>query len=153
MTIELQFESQLAVSPAQAWRWITNVDDLRGEMRPLLWMSVPWGLRSLEDTGLPIGQPLFTSWLWLFGLLPLGISRLTLRELTPGTGFIEESPMTGMRLWRHERRIEPQTAGVLLIDRLTVEPYFGAAVVKLFLRLFFANRHRVLRKRAARLTP
>ncbi|EQM67861.1 hypothetical protein ABS648_24990 [Pseudomonas solani] len=148
MPIELRFESTLAVSPGQAWSWITDVDRLREEMRPWLRMTVPAGIRNLEDLAFQPGEPLFTSHLWLFGCLPLGTSRLTLRELNPGVGFVEESPMTGMRLWRHERRLEVQGNGTRVIDRLTVEPLFGAPLVRLFLRLFFANRHRVLRHRA-----
>ncbi|WP_241667489.1 hypothetical protein [Pseudomonas rhizoryzae] len=148
MPIELRFESRLAVSPAQAWQWITEVALLREEMRPWLRMSVPAGVRTLADLAFQPGVPLFTSRLWLFGVLPLGTSRLTLSELVLHAGFIEESPMTGMRLWRHERRLEARDAsGTWIIDRLTVEPLFGAPVVRLFLRLFFASRHRVLRRR------
>ncbi|WP_271103902.1 hypothetical protein [Pseudomonas tohonis] len=148
MPIELRFESHLAVSPGQAWSWITDVDRLREEMRPWLRMSVPAGVRNLEDLAVQPGDPLFTSHLWLFGVLPLGTSRLTLRELTPGVGFVEESPMTGMRLWRHERRLEHSASGTRVIDQLTVAPLFGTPLVRLFLRLFFVNRHRVLRRRA-----
>ncbi|MDR6679219.1 hypothetical protein [Pseudomonas oryzihabitans] len=149
MPIELRFESRLAVSPTQAWQWITEVERLREEMRPWLHMSVPADVRTLSDLSFKPGEPLFSSRLWLFGILPLGTSRLTLRELVPHVGFIEESPMTGMRLWRHERRLEVRDgSGTWIIDRLTVEPLFGAPLVRLFLRLFFASRHRVLRRRA-----
>ncbi|WP_256677910.1 hypothetical protein [Pseudomonas sp. SJZ079] len=118
-------------------------------MRPLLWMSIPKGIRNLEDMKVQPGQPLFTSWLWLFGWLPMGKSRLTLLSLTPGVGFIEESPMTGMRLWRHQRRIEVQGSGSRVIDELSVDPLLPALLVKAFLQLFFASRHRVLRRRDA----
>ncbi|MCY1548748.1 hypothetical protein D9M68_848750 [compost metagenome] len=148
MPITLSFESSLQASPRQVWHWITEVESLREEMRPWLRMSVPAGVRNLEDLAVQPGQQLFTSRLWLFGCVPLGTSRLTLRELTPGVGFIEESPMTGMRLWRHERRLEALDNGTRVIDRLTVEPLFGAPVVRLFLRLFFSGRHRTLRRRA-----
>jgi len=84
-------------------------------------------------------------------VIPLGTSHLTLRELRSGEGFIEESPMTGMRLWRHERTLEPCAQGTRVVDQLTVEPIFAAPVVKGFLRLFFASRHRSLRRRANRL--
>ncbi len=151
MTLSLRFESTLRADTELAWRWITDVRCLRDEMRPLLWMSIPRGINNLEDLQIVPGQPLFTSWLWLLGVIPLGTSRLTLRELRSGEGFIEESPMTGMRLWRHERTLEPCAQGTRVVDQLTVEPLFGAPLVKLFLRLFFAGRHRALRRRAARL--
>ena len=107
MNISLHFESRLQASPEQLWRWITSVDGILREIRPLLSMSVPPGIRSLEDLEVVPRRPLFRSHMRLFGLLPLGTSQLTLLELTPGRGFIEQSPMTGMRLWRHERRILP----------------------------------------------
>lgn len=151
MTISLRFESTLRADPERVWRWITDVRCLRDEMRPLLWMSIPRGIRNLEDVAIVPGEPMFTSWLWLLGILPLGTSRLTLKELRAGEGFIEESPMTGMRLWRHERRLEPCAQGTRVIDQLTVEPLFGSPLVKTFLRLFFAGRHRALRRRADRM--
>jgi ligand-binding SRPBCC domain-containing protein len=148
LAISLRFESTLKSDPSQVWRWITDVRCLRREMRPWLWMSIPFGVRNLEDLDIQPGEPLFTSWLWLFGLLPLGVSKLTLLELTHGVGFIEQSPMTGTRLWRHERRLESaENGGTRVIDQLTVEPLLAAWLVRGFLRLFFASRHRALRAR------
>ncbi len=147
--IELRFEVRLNAPPDTVWGWITDVRCLRAEMRPWLWMSVPRGTRNLADTDLHTGQILFTSWLWLFGLLPIGTSRLTLLELEPGLRFVEQSPMTGMRLWRHERQLQAWGEGTLLVDRLTVRPLLATALVKGFLQLFFASRHRNLRRRQA----
>lgn len=146
----LRFESTLPISRDLAWQWITDADALRAEMRPLLKMTVPKGLHSLD--GITPGRPLFTSWLWLFGLLPLGTSRLTLTQIRPGEGFVEESPMTAMRYWRHERRIESdrkQPQQVRLVDELRVDAYFAPRLLRLFLIAFFTNRHRVLRKRCS----
>ncbi|MEQ9725244.1 hypothetical protein ABRP29_06340 [Pseudomonas sp. WHRI 8822A] len=147
--IELRFESRLNAPPSTVWGWVTEVHHLRAEMRPWLWMSVPHGTHNLADTQLRTGQALFTSWLWLFGVLPIGTSRLTLLELTPGVGFVEQSPMTGMRLWRHERHLQAWGEGTHLVDRLTVRPLLATALVKGFLLLFFATRHRNLRRRQA----
>ncbi len=147
MNISLHFESRLQASPEQLWRWITSVDGILREIRPLLSMSVPPGIRSLEDLEVVPRRPLFRSHMRLFGLLPLGTSQLTLLELTPGRGFIEQSPMTGMRLWRHERRILPtpgEAGECLLIDQLTVRPLFAAGLVRWFLTRIFRHRHRVL---------
>ncbi|WP_043307145.1 hypothetical protein [Pseudomonas sp. ML96] len=146
--IELRFESTLPTTPDTAWRWVTEVRGLRQEMRPWLWMSVPRHIHNLQDVTVEPGRPLFTSWLWLFGVLPLGTSRLTLISLTPTQGFVEQSPMTGMRLWRHARSLEPVAGGVRLVDQLTVDPLLPAPLVRLFLRLLFNSRHRTLRRRA-----
>ena len=148
--IQLRFESTLPVTPEIAWGWITEVHSLRQEMRPWLWMSIPLGLRNLQDVQVQPGTPLFTSQLWLFGVLPLGTSKLTLLTLEPGKGFVEQSPMTGMRLWRHERTLQPLDGGTQVVDQLTVDPLLPDFIVRAFLQLFFSSRHRVLRRRAAR---
>lgn len=152
MHIDLRFTSELNIPPAQVWQWITDVQLLREEMAPWLWMSVPKGLNSLADVQVEPGQVLFTSWLWLFGFLPLGTSRLTLLTMEPGLGFVEQSPMTGMRLWRHERRLEDLPGGTRITDTLRVEALLPAFIVRPFLTLFFRSRHRALRSRAARLS-
>ncbi|MBC9249631.1 hypothetical protein A9179_05020 [Pseudomonas alcaligenes] len=127
---------------------MTDVQQLRAEMRPWLWMSAPRGVRNLQDVQWLPGEALFSSWLWLFGCLPIGISRLTLLELRTGEGFVEQSPMTGMRLWRHQRDLEATRQGTRVIDRLTVDSWLPQVLVKAFLQLFFASRHRALRRRA-----
>ena len=75
MNISLHFESRLQASPEQLWRWITSVDGILREIRPLLSMSVPPGIRSLEDLEVVPRRPLFRSHMRLFGLLPLGTSQ------------------------------------------------------------------------------
>src|SRR5215211_513005 len=92
-------------------------------------------------------RSLFRSRVFLFGLLPIGYSHLTLLELTPRDGFVEESPMTSMHLWRHERRIHDDSVGgtVTVVDRLTFEPKHARRVIAWFIGKVFEHRHRVLR--------
>ena len=55
-------------------------------------------------------------------MLPFDYDNLMIAELFPGRGFHEESTMLSMRLWRHERTLEPDdTAKTLVRDRLTFE--------------------------------
>jgi hypothetical protein len=70
-----------------------------------------------------------------------------LLELERGRGFVEESPMGSMRLWRHERRIvdAPDPDAVVLSDRLTFEPRVARGLVRWFIRYAFTHRHAVLR--------
>ena len=107
MNISLHFESRLQASPEQLWRWITSVDGILREIRPLLSMSVPPGIRSLEDLEVVPRRPLFRSHMRLFGLLPLGTSQLTLLELTPGRGFIAAGLVRWFltRIFRHRHRV------------------------------------------------
>ncbi len=144
--IQIEFRSRLTAPPAEVWRWITSFQGIATEMRPLMRMSVPRGIRRLTDVDVIPGQPLFFSWILLFCILPVDWSRLTLLEIDEGRGFVEQSPMGSMRTWRHERRIEAAENGCALIDRLSFEPRFAAPLVGWFVRRFFAHRHAVLRK-------
>ena len=93
------------------------------------------------------GQRLFRSVIYAFGFLPVDHSDLTLLELKPGIGFIEQSPMGSMRLWRHERTLSPQPSGCAVTDVLTFEPRFAAPVAAWIVRRLFTHRHAVLRRR------
>jgi hypothetical protein len=101
----------------------------------------------LDEAQFTPGNPLFRSRLYLFCCIPWGHSNLTLLQWNEGTGFVEQSPMTGMKLWRHERWIESSHSGCVLRDRLTFEPRFAGPLVAWFVRKMFTHRHAVLQKR------
>jgi hypothetical protein len=143
----LVFQSELQASPAQAWSWAASVAGISAELRPFARMTVPRGLTSLVDVDVELGKPLVRSWFLLFGFLPVDRIDLTLVELHAGRGFVEQSPMLSMRLWRHERTIDALGAGSRLTDRLTFEPRVLAPVVRHFISALFRHRHRVLRSR------
>ncbi len=148
--LSLRFESQLSASAARVWEWITSTDGVSAEMRPFLRMTWPKGLRSLEELDVVPGVRMFRSNVFLFGILPIDYSDMTLLEFSRGQGFIEQSPMGSMTLWRHERRIAPSPANpaaVLLIDQLTFQPHMAKRLVSWFIRRFFMHRHDVLRAR------
>lgn len=144
--VVLEFRSTLKSSPAAVWRWITSVAGIRAEMRPWLRMTFLPGVKGLDQIEVLPGRLLFRSRLYLLGWIPCGHADLTMLEFTPGVGFVEQSPMTGMRLWRHERRIEAASSGSVLMDRLTFEPSLASPVASWFVGRFFAHRHAVLRK-------
>ena len=147
-TISLQFASSLHSSREAVWEWITSVEGIRAEMRPVLRMTVPKSLRGLADVQITPGRRLFRSLVLLFGIVPIDYSDLTLIEMRMGEGFIEQSPMGSMLLWRHERRIvadHADPAGVILVDRLTFQPRGAATLVGWFVKRFFEHRHAVLR--------
>lgn len=145
--IELTFQSDLSASTEKVWAWATSVDGILSEMRPIARMTVPRGVENLIDADIELGRPLVRSWVLLFGILPIDRSDLTLIEMDVGHRFLEESPMLSMRLWRHERTIEPRPEGSRIRDDLTFEPRFAAPVVRWFVQTLFRNRHRVLRAR------
>jgi len=128
----LRFESRLRTSPEHAWQWATSAHGIRTELRPLARMTVPQGVESILDLDVELGKPLGRTWIFLFGLLPLDRVDLTLVELEEGRRFVEQSPMSTMRLWRHERRVDPVPGGARIEDRLTFEPILARGL--LFLR-------------------
>ena len=144
----LEFSTQVATSPIEAWQWITSFDGISKEMAPYMRMSAPKGVANLADVALVPGQRLFRSWISLFGVLPFDYSDLTLLSLEEGSGFVEQSPMGSMRLWRHERRIMPlpgPSAGCIIADTLTFEPRLAAGLSRRIVRAFFEHRHRKLK--------
>jgi len=144
--VELSFESEITASPAKTWEWITSIKGISAEMRPYFRMTVPRGVESIKDLNITPGQALFRSRIYLFGFLPIGHSDLTLIEMKEGEGFIEQSPMDSMKLWRHERRIVPTSNGSRVIDHLTFQPKWATGVTAWFIRTAFRHRHKVLRR-------
>jgi hypothetical protein len=147
--IELHFESWLDASPEAVWKWITSIEGISAEMWPFFRMTVPRGVHSLADVDFRPGDRLFHSRVLLFGFLPIDHSDVTLLQLAPGEGFLEQSPMGSMKLWRHERRISPAPAGesgVVVTDRLTFVPKWLPGLVSWFIRRVFQHRHAVLRR-------
>jgi ligand-binding SRPBCC domain-containing protein len=147
-TISLRFESKLYAPIESVWEWITSVKGIRAEMWPFFLMTVPKGVRSLSDVQITPGTRMFRSYVFLFGLLPIDYSDMTLLELNIGQGFIEQSPMGSMKLWRHERQIAPcpsESSTVILIDQLTFQPRMAKRLVGWFIRRVFIHRHKILR--------
>lgn len=148
MKHSLEFSTHVAASPAEAWSWMTSFDGIAREMAPYMHMSAPKGVATLGDVKFMPGQRLFRSWITLFGIVPFDYSDLTLLSLEEGKGFVEQSPMGSMRLWRHERRITPldgDTKGCTITDTLSFEPRFAAGISRRIVRAFFAHRHRQLK--------
>jgi hypothetical protein len=146
--ISLHFESTLQTTPSRVWDWITSLKGISKEMWPFFRMTFPHGVHSLNDLQIQLGSPMFRSFVFLFGLLPIDYSDMTLLELDTGHGFVEQSPMGSMALWRHERRIvpgHPDPNHVLLVDQLTFRPRIAPRFVGWFISQVFIHRHKVLR--------
>lgn len=144
MQRELSFRSELQATPEEVWEWVTSVAGISTELKPLIRMSVPAGVKRLADVTMQPGRPLFVSRIYLFGFLPVDYSCITLVEVTDGVGFVEQSPMRSMRLWRHERRIESRSDGCAVEDRLLFEPKMLGALVSWLVERLFVHRHAVL---------
>ena len=143
----LIFSSHLTAPSAKVWAWMTSISGIVTEMAPIMKMTAPASSTQLADVTLKLGEPLFRSWVLLYGVIPIDRSDLTLISIDPGKGFVEESPMLSMKLWRHQRSISPAGSGTILTDQLTFQPRFARRAIEWFIRKVFEHRHRVLRER------
>lgn len=146
LPIRLEFSSRLAAPTDEVWKWITSWKSISIEMWPYFRMTAPNGVTSIDDLNVVPGTPLFRSRVYLFGIIPIDHSDVTLLELDRGRGFIEQSPMGSMTLWRHERRISNGANGYTLTDILTFQPRMSRRLVAWFIGRVFKHRHAVLRR-------
>jgi ligand-binding SRPBCC domain-containing protein len=142
--------SRINVSADTAWDHATSFDGVNHELMPLMRMTAPRDFRRLDPERIVLGERLFRSWVFLFGVIPFEYDDLTLVELEPPRRFLERSPMMSMKLWQHERIVEPDGGGRCVVtDNLTFEPRmaFMRPLARLIVGFQFRHRHRRLRGR------
>jgi hypothetical protein len=140
-------------APAPAvWERVMTPEGINHELGPWLRMTMPPGLRGATIEDVRVGEPLGRGWLLLGGLLPVEYDDLCLAELDDGRRFLERSSMLSMRVWQHERIVEPAGEGLSRVsDRLGFELRRPLAwipgsrrLVGVIVRRVFAHRHRRL---------
>ena len=144
-------ESVLAAAPEAVWARVSTFEGVNYELAPLLRMTAPSSVRSLDPSEVVLGERIFRSWILLLGFVPIDYDDLTLVAIEPGRGFHERSRMLSMRVWEHERSLEPSAAGCRIRDRLGFEPRVPGtgALLERIVRAMFRHRHRRLRRRFA----
>jgi ligand-binding SRPBCC domain-containing protein len=142
-------QSVLAAPPETVWERVSTFEGINDELGPVLRMTAPARVRALDPADVVLGERIFRSWVLLFGVLPIDYDDLTLIALEPGRGFHERSRMLSMRVWEHERTLEPDGAGCLVRDRLSFEPRLPGMgpLLERIVRATFGHRHRRLRRR------
>lgn len=145
---EVAVSSELEAGAEAVWARATDPAGINDELWPLLRMTVP---RGAEDFGLDDPEPghIGRSWILLLGLVPFDYDDITVVRAEPGRGFRERSSMLSMRLWEHERTLEPLGEGRCRVsDRLAWEPRLPlpGAWLRPLIRLVFNHRHRRLRR-------
>jgi hypothetical protein len=144
---EFSIGSLLRAEPEAVWERAMSAEGINAELGPLLRMTVPRGVESLDLHGLQPG-PLGRSWVLLFGLIPIDYDEIGLERIEPGRGFLERSRMLSQRLWEHERTIESAADGTTIVDRVAWEPRLplpGRLLHPLFAAVF-RHRHRQLQR-------
>ena len=122
---------------------------VNAELMPLVRMTAPSRWRDENLFSWPVQQPLFHSWVLLFGVLPVDLHRFCLESVDPASGFQEHSNTWMNRSWRHQRLIESTERGCRVTDRVQYEsrlPLFGSLMRPVY-KLVFRHRHRRLRRR------
>jgi hypothetical protein len=144
---EIRVGSALRAEPAAVWERAMSAEGINAELGPLLRMTVPRGLESLDLHTLGPG-PLGRSWVLLFGFIPVDYDEIGLEWIEPGRGFLERSTMLSQRSWEHERAIEPGEGGATIVDRVAWEPRLPlpGRVLRPLFAAFFRHRHRQLQR-------
>jgi hypothetical protein len=132
----------------ELWPIVTSADGVNAELKPLVTMTFPKD--GFDFSKAMPGQPLFTSWILLFGFLPIDRHTFIIHEVGP-LHFVETSHTLLQRSWRHERYLTPQGDSTDVRDVVTVIPRlaFMQPVTNRIVATIFRHRH----KRLARLYP
>jgi hypothetical protein len=145
---QFRIASALAAEPAAVWERAMSAEGINAELGPLLRMTTPRGVESLDLHGLEPG-PLGRSRLLLFGFIPVDYDEIGLARIEPGRGFLERSTMLSMRLWEHDRTIEAgENGGATIADRLAWEPRLPlpGRLLRPVVAAVFRHRHKQLRR-------
>jgi ligand-binding SRPBCC domain-containing protein len=142
-----EFVSEVPASEMEVWPWITSAKGISTELRPILRMTTPRRIEDIFSVDVIPGKRLFRSYVFLFGVIPIDYSDITLLEVTQGVGFVEQSPMGSMKVWRHQRYLQPTPQGCLVTDLIKFEPRFAKVMIRWFVERLFRHRHAVLRRR------
>lgn len=132
----------------ELWPIVTSADGVNAELNPLIRMTFP--SNGFDFSKAPLQQPLFTSWILVFGFLPFDRHTFVLHEVGP-SHFIETSHTLLQKLWRHERYLTALGDHTDVRDVVTVLPRLGfmRPLTNRIVATIFRHRH----KRLARLYP
>jgi ligand-binding SRPBCC domain-containing protein len=130
----------------RVWERIASVAGVNHELGPLVRMTAPPGVDEIDIDSVPLGELWFRSRVLVLGV-PLDYDDLAIVELEPGRRFLERSSMRSMRVWQHERVLDPAgEAATRVTDRLTFATRgpIPHALARAVVRALFRHRHRRL---------
>lgn len=138
-------------SAFEVWERAITEEGINDELRPILRMTMPPGLRDRTVATVEVGVELGRSWILLVGLIPVDYDDLKLAELGPDMRFLERSRTLAFSVWQHERVVIDEGAGCRVSDHLGFElkrPLAwipgSAALARAIVGLLFSHRHRRL---------
>jgi ligand-binding SRPBCC domain-containing protein len=144
---DVEVSSVVAAPQPEVWDRIASFAGVNYELGPWLRMTAPADVDSIEPDQVPLGRKWFRSWVLLLGVIPVDYDDLVVIEIDSGAGFLERSSMLTMRVWQHDRRLNPEGEGTRVTDRLTFTPrtLVPHALARVVIRFLFRHRHRRLR--------
>lgn len=147
-TFWFRVSSQLTTPPNEVWRLIGTMAGVNRELFPFARMTYPAHQTLIAPDCMPLRRRAFRSWIWLFGIIPIDYDDITFMKFYPSGGFVEDSTLFSMKIWRHERTLEPTKTGCLLTDQVSFVPRISV-MGSLFYVIFtwvFHLRHYHLRR-------
>jgi ligand-binding SRPBCC domain-containing protein len=143
---DVEVTTVVAAAPEAVWERIASFEGVNHELGPLLRMTAPKGIRDIDPDQVPLGRPWFRSWVLLLRVIPVDWDLLVIEEIVPGRRFLERSSMASMRVWQHERILEPDGASTSVTDRLTFTPRLlvPKPLARRVVGMLFRHRHRRL---------
>ena len=144
---DVEQTSTVAASAADVWDRIASFEGVNHELGPLLHMTAPREIRDIDPEQVPLGRRWFRSWILLFRVLPVDYDDLVIVEIEDGRRFLERSSMLTMRVWQHERMLEPDGDTLTRVtDRLTFTPrrLVSRRLARAVVGLLFRHRHKRL---------
>ena len=144
--MKFEVSSNLKISTEDVEGLLT-MKGVNSELSPLIRMTAPseWSSKPIFEW--PTGEVLFSSWILLFGILPVDRHTFFLQSIDRQRGFVEASSSLTNKLWHHRRQINRNGASCRLTD--TVEfrcrlPLLAHVLGPVY-RFIFRHRHQVLR--------
>lgn len=144
--MKFEVSSNLVISPEDVVGLLT-MKGVNRELSPLIRMTAPaeWSSKPISEWS--TGKALFSSWILLFGILPIDRHTFFLQSIDRERGFTEASSSFTNTLWQHRRDINRNGASYRVIDTVEFQcrlPLLGYVLAPVY-RFIFRHRHRVLR--------
>jgi len=141
--------SRLAASRGEVWARVSTFAGVNDELGPLLRMTAPRDVQTLDAETVTIGERICRSWVFALGVIPVDYDDLVLASIDPGRGFSERSTLLSARSWHHDRTLSDlPEGGTRVLDELRFEPRVPAlgGLQARMLSAVFRHRHRRLRR-------
>lgn len=144
--VKFQVSSDLNISPEEVGGLLT-IKGVNLELSPLIRMTVPPRWSGQEIFEWPTGRKLFSSWILLFGIMPIDRHTFYFQSIDRQRGFVEESSSLINKMWHHCRDIDFDGSSCRVTDTVEFQcrlPLLAYTLAPIY-RFVFRHRHKVLR--------